>query len=84
MSPTAADSVPAIRYFRINRHRRLAWAASGAACLLSLIGLLLSWRNPSIGLPLRPGLDFTGGTRIQLERACGSSCPPLTAPQVEE
>lgn len=84
MSPTAADSVPAIRYFRINRHRRLAWAASGAACLLSLIGLLLSWLNPSIGLPLRPGLDFTGGTRIQLERACGSSCTPLTAPQVEE
>ena len=84
MSPTAADPAPAIRYFRINRHRRLAWSASGAACLLSLLGLLLSWLNPSIGLPLKPGLDFTGGTRIQLERACGDGCPPISASQVED
>ncbi len=70
--------------FRINRHRRLAWWGSGLACLLSLIGLALCWLNPAIGAPLRPGLDFTGGTQIQLERACGTNCNGLTAPQVQQ
>ncbi|MBU6354325.1 MAG: protein translocase subunit SecF, partial [Cyanobacteria bacterium REEB498] len=60
--------------FRITRHRRLAWWGSGLACLLSLVGLVLCWLNPDIRAPLRPGLDFTGGTQIQLERACGASC----------
>ena len=69
--------------FRINRHRRLAWWGSGLACLLSVIGLVLCWLNPAIGAPLRPGLDFTGGSQIQLERNCGSSCPPLSAGQVQ-
>jgi preprotein translocase subunit SecF len=70
--------------FRINRHRRLAWIGSGLACTLSILGLLLCWLNPSIGSPLKPGLDFTGGTQIQLERSCGASCPPITAPEVQQ
>ena len=78
----APVSVPAPR-FRINRHRRLAWWGSGLACLLSLIGLALCWLNPAIGAPLRPGLDFTGGTQIQLERSCGTNCSPITAAQVQ-
>ena len=65
--------------FRITRHRRLAWVGSGLACLLSLLGLLLCWTNPDIGAPLRPGLDFTGGTQIQLERACPGPCSPVSA-----
>ena len=69
--------------FRINRHRRLAWWGSGLACVLSLIGLLLCWLNPAIGAPLRPGLDFTGGTQIQLERQCSGSCSPLTPAQLQ-
>ena len=77
--PTA----PAPR-FRISRHRRLAWWGSGLACVLSLIGLLLCWLNPAIGAPLRPGLDFTGGTQIQLERACDAACPTLSAAQVQQ
>jgi preprotein translocase subunit SecF len=70
--------------FRINRHRRLAWIGSGLACALSILGLLLCWLNPSIGSPLKPGLDFTGGTQIQLERSCGVACPPITAPEVQQ
>ncbi|MEB3166730.1 MAG: protein translocase subunit SecF [Cyanobacteriota bacterium] len=76
------SSAPSPR-FRINRHRRLAWIGSALACGLSLLGLVLSWLNPSIGLPLKPGLDFTGGTQIQLERNCGSDCASLTAPAVQ-
>ena len=81
MTPTP---LPSIRFFRINRHRRLAWIGSGLACGLSVLGLVLCWLNPAIGLPLKPGLDFTGGTQIQIERRCGTDCGALTAPQVQE
>ncbi len=63
--------------FRINRHRRLAWWGSVLACALSVLGLTLCWMNPAIRSPLKPGLDFTGGTQIQLQRDCGSSCQGL-------
>jgi preprotein translocase subunit SecF len=79
---SAAVPLPPIR-FRISRHRRLAWWGSGLACLLSVIGLALCWLNPSIAAPLRPGLDFTGGTQIQLERRCSPDCSALTAPQLQ-
>jgi preprotein translocase subunit SecF len=70
--------------FRINRHRRIAWIGSGLACALSLLGLLLCWLNPSIHSPLKPGLDFTGGTQIQLQRDCAGACAPLTAPDLQK
>lgn len=69
--------------FRISRYRRLAWLGSALACGLSLLGLVLCWLNPSIQAPLRPGLDFTGGTQVQVERDC-APCGPLTAPQVRQ
>jgi preprotein translocase subunit SecF len=69
-------------HFRINNHSRLAWLGSGLAIAISLLGLLLCWLNPSIGAPLRPGLDFTGGTQIQVERTCGTDCPPITSDEV--
>ena len=70
--------------FLISRYRRLAWLGSGLACLLSVIGLAFCWLSPSIGFPLRPGLDFTGGTQIQLERNCADACTPLTAPELQQ
>jgi preprotein translocase subunit SecF len=54
--------------FRVNRHRRKLWLLSVVAILLSLLGMAISWLSPSIRAPLRPGLDFTGGTQIQIER----------------
>lgn len=87
VSPTApspgADRPPSIHpRFRINRHRVLWWWISGVACVLSLVGMTLCWLNPSIGAPLKPGLDFTGGTQIQLTRQCGSDCANLKADQL--
>jgi preprotein translocase subunit SecF len=70
--------------FRVNRHRRQVWLISGLALLLSLIGLVLSWLDPTIAAPLRPGLDFTGGTQIQLDRNCGSTCGDLTVSALED
>ncbi|MCP9839679.1 protein translocase subunit SecF [Synechococcus sp. J7-Johnson] len=83
-SSSGSSALPPIQYFRITRHRRIAWWGSLAACLISLVGIGLSWLNPAIGAPLKPGLDFTGGTRIQLERACYPSCSGITVPQVAE
>jgi preprotein translocase subunit SecF len=77
----STSTVPSPR-FRISRYRRLAWWGSGLTCLLSVVGLVLCWLNPSIGAPLRPGLDFTGGTQIQLERQCGESCSSLTSAEI--
>lgn len=67
--------------FRINNHRWLAWIGSGLACLLSVVGLVLCWLQPSIHSPLKPGLDFTGGTQIQVVRSCGggSQSQPCSA-----
>jgi preprotein translocase subunit SecF len=70
--------------FRINRHRRLAWWGSALACALSVLGLILCWFSPQIRSPLKPGLDFTGGTQIQLQRDCGTACAGLKASDVQE
>lgn len=52
----------------IIRQRSFWWLISGLVILASLIGMVLSWQQ--FGAPLRPGLDFVGGTRIQVTRNC--------------
>ncbi|WP_017651526.1 protein translocase subunit SecF [Fortiea contorta] len=54
----------------INKSRSLWWAISAAITLAGLASMLISWQNPQINAPLRPSLDFVGGTRLQLERDC--------------
>ena len=83
MVPSSPDTVVALRW-PLSASRRRVWLFSGVALLLSLAGLLACWLTPSIGTPLRPGLDFTGGTQIQLERDCGDSCRDLKAIDVAD
>ncbi|MGB3199800.1 MAG: protein translocase subunit SecF [Nodosilinea sp.] len=52
----------------IIQQRGLWWAISGTLVLASLVAMAISWQQ--FGAPLRPGLDFAGGTRLQLTRAC--------------
>jgi preprotein translocase subunit SecF len=73
----------AIVSLRVNQRRRQLWAISLVALLLSVIGIALCWTSPSIGAPLRPGLDFTGGTQIQIERRCADGCGALRGSDVE-
>ncbi len=54
--------------FSVNKQRNLWWSLSLALILASLISMLISWQQ--INAPLRPSLDFIGGTRLQLERDC--------------
>ncbi len=52
----------------INKSRTLWWGMSSAIILAGIISMLISWQQ--IGAPLRPSLDFIGGTRLQFERDC--------------
>ncbi|MBE9004944.1 protein translocase subunit SecF [Fortiea sp. LEGE XX443] len=54
----------------INKSRSLWWTISGAIILAGIISMIISWQNPNIRAPLRPSLDFVGGTRLQFERDC--------------
>lgn len=52
----------------LNQQRGLWWTISAALILAGVISMALSWNEYKA--PLKPGLDFTGGTRLQLERDC--------------
>jgi preprotein translocase subunit SecF len=57
----------------LTKQRSLWWTVSIVLILTGLAAMIVSWFT--IHAPLRPSLDFVGGTRIQLERDC-------TQPQV--
>ncbi|MBE9258053.1 protein translocase subunit SecF [Dolichospermum sp. LEGE 00246] len=54
----------------INKARRTWWTISGVIILVGIISMVISTLNPSIKAPLRPSLDFIGGTRLQFVRDC--------------
>jgi len=53
------------------KHGQIYLASSALAILVGLGAMLLSWQ--SLGSPLRPAIDFTGGTRLSVELVCESS-----------
>ncbi len=52
------------------KQRSLWWTISGSIIITGLIAMVISWTQPDINAPLRPSLDFVGGTRLQLELDC--------------
>ena len=46
----------------------LWWGISGLAIVASIAAMVISFT--SINAPIRPGLDFVGGTRLQVEKDC--------------
>ena len=55
----------------INKARGTWWSISCVIILSGIISMVISSLNPDIKAPLRPSLDFIGGTRLQLVRDCG-------------
>ncbi len=68
----------------LSKHRNKVWILSSFAIILSLAGFITSWLNPTVRFPLRPGLDFTGGTQIKLERKCLNKCTSLSSLELNE
>ena len=74
---TSTSNTTVVLRLPLSASRGRVWLVSGLTLLVALVGLISCWLNPDIAAPLRPGLDFTGGTQILLERDCGESCRDL-------
>lgn len=61
--------------FQASRYRKVLLLLSAVVVVVSLLGFLVNGRDPQIGAPLRAGLDFRGGTSIQMELACHDPGP---------
>jgi preprotein translocase subunit SecF len=59
---------------------------SSAIILAGITSMILSWTSPEIGSPLRRGLDFTGGSKLQYELDCSiaNNCKPIDIAVVRE
>ncbi|PHM10291.1 protein translocase subunit SecF [Nostoc sp. 'Peltigera malacea cyanobiont' DB3992] len=71
----------------INKSRSLWWSISAAIIIAGMISMVISWQQPNIRSPLRPGLDFIGGTRLQFVRDCtkpGNCDKPIDINAVRE
>ena len=69
----------------ITKKRGLWWAISGTAIVASIAIMIFSFT--SLGAPIRPGIDFVGGTRIQIARDCsvaGNCDRPIDTAQVRD
>jgi preprotein translocase subunit SecF len=52
----------------IIKQRKTWWSVSLAIILSGIIAMVISWQQ--FGAPLRPSLDFIGGTKLQYELDC--------------
>ena len=69
----------------ITNKRSLWWGISGVAIIASIVAMIVSFT--SLNAPIRPGIDFIGGTRIQIARDCtvvGNCDEPIDTARVRE
>ncbi len=52
----------------IIKQRGIWWLVSGLLIVISIAAMAFSWSQ--FEGPVKPGLDFVGGTRLQIERSC--------------
>ena len=77
------DKIKNIPSLTLSSNRKAVWFISLIAILISILGFIFSSLDPSIKLPLRPGLDFTGGTQIKLERDCNDfNCTSIDTAEI--
>ncbi|MEH2323158.1 MAG: protein translocase subunit SecF [Nostoc sp.] len=71
--------------FSVIKPRRIWWTISATLIIVSIVAMVISWQQ--LGAPLRPSLDFVGGTRLQFERDCtqpNSCTQPIEISDVRE
>ncbi len=71
--------------FSVNKQRGLWWSISAILMIAGIAAMIISFIT--LNAPIRPGLDFVGGTRLQLERDCsvaGNCDRPIDPAQVRE
>ncbi len=75
-----------MKRFSVTKQRKWWWMFSSAIILAGITAMILSWTNPEIGSPLRRGLDFTGGSKLQYELDCTipNNCKPIDIAVVRE
>lgn len=56
---------------QISKQRKTWWLISGLLILVSIAAMAISFSQ--FNYPIKPGLDFIGGTRLQLERDCAQA-----------
>lgn len=69
----------------ITKKRGLWWTISGVAFAASIAAMVISF--VSLNAPIRPGIDFIGGTRIQVAKDCSipQNCDrPINAAEVRD
>ena len=67
------------------KQRVLWWCISGTVILVGVASMAFSWQQ--YGAPIKPSLDFIGGTRLQLARDCSvpNNCSkPIEISQVRQ
>ncbi|WP_392533784.1 protein translocase subunit SecF [Nostoc sp. C117] len=71
--------------FSVIKRRKIWWTISATLMIVSIVAMVISWQQ--LGAPLRPSLDFVGGTRLQFERDCtqpNSCTQPIEISHVRE
>ncbi len=57
----------------VTKDRNLWWGISLVTIVAGLVAMVISWTNPQIQSPLKLGLDFIGGTRLQVVLDCNQA-----------
>jgi preprotein translocase subunit SecF len=75
-----------MKKFSVTKQRKWWWLLSSIVIAIGIVSMILSWTNPEIGSPLRRGLDFTGGSKLQYELDCSvaNNCQPIDIAAVRE
>lgn len=70
---------------KVIKQRYFWWMVSALAAIISLLAMIFSYTQ--FNVPLRPSIDFVGGTRLQLEQNCSipNNCEqPIDITQVRD
>ncbi len=67
---------------QLYKNRKFVWLLSFSLSILSIIGMIVSFKSPTINSPLNLGLDYTGGTQIILERDCNDKCNEINTNEI--